>query len=694
MLLFEFETRYGEGEPPQFSMSSAQTDASGDNDYGRAAIAWDRDFADLFSSSSVDDHKYERLLDDLRAHDLLGSLSTDTSLHEKTAKQIDNANSIAASTSLFFNDTFSATFMSNFEPCDVTTSNDTEAPLHPSDTSIINVHKIPPPGFASLNADSVLSQNGTSTAVCTNSANPSVIDLNWARGKHQYTETLQSTMTKDLVEEEQFDAFDESQILALRGLGLGLDGENGLDDAEKKRPIPRSLIQSPCGASPDFIGAASLPNTPKTASHHTFHVAHSASYTAANATYMQKKYKFMTSRDVNFVVQQQLKQIRMSDPYSDDYYFHNYTQKRLQNARMNASSGLPPPMDPSQLQKPSQDTSSDPPPAVLQRNGASPLIPLPSWQLKHVLTVNTQERQRAKKTRTWENENQVLGRNTKSSLYRPKEMLTCQSTRTHKDDADPSADTRTMLALSSEDWVKRRQISRGFECLLSLEDARHILDARHIDVQQFHVLDDSQLDPALVHLRSKTTALLLELANILGVTANDIVRVDGSTECVVQCVASQLFRIMSVRNGKQLLSRALPLLHPSARSLLLPHVMEYLFSPELVDRITANNALSGDERVCETLVILFLYHPSTSTGPMITRALERMLTDHTLQSFKSILLNRPRALLLHKILQRGNSEAMRKSMSESMKKRWSEAEKVFVRFASELNNRDKANEVV
>lgn len=36
--------------------------------------------------------------------------------------------------------------------------------------------------------------------------------------------------------------------------------------------------------------------------------------------------KWMTAGDLKFIVAQQMKQVRSSDPFSDDYYFHNFTQ--------------------------------------------------------------------------------------------------------------------------------------------------------------------------------------------------------------------------------------------------------------------------------------------------------------------------------------------------------------------------------
>lgn len=36
--------------------------------------------------------------------------------------------------------------------------------------------------------------------------------------------------------------------------------------------------------------------------------------------------KIMTPRDIQFVINQQTKQLRTSDPFSDDYYYYNYAQ--------------------------------------------------------------------------------------------------------------------------------------------------------------------------------------------------------------------------------------------------------------------------------------------------------------------------------------------------------------------------------
>uniref|UniRef100_H3H6K7 Uncharacterized protein n=1 Tax=Phytophthora ramorum TaxID=164328 RepID=H3H6K7_PHYRM len=274
-------------------------------------------------------------------------------------------------------------------------------------------------------------------------------------------------------------------------------------------------------------------------------------------------FKMMTPRDVNFVMQQQMKWLRSSDPFSDDYYFHNYMQKRTR-------AGVP----------------------------GRPSVPLPSWKLQHVKSVDPRDVQREVKSRNWESEYHVLGRNTKSSLYRPKQLLNLAGDETSSppassptNAADPertpssggegdeevtaaasataessseaasskhvrgsspaakvlrmSDDVSRNSVFANDTWKIRLQLDRGMQCLLSLQDARHLLDARGINVQQFHSMNEGEMDPSLVELRLRTTSLLLELADLLGV--------------------NQLQRMLTATKGKMLVSRALPLLHPSAR---------------------------------------------------------------------------------------------------------------------------------
>lgn len=94
----------------------------------------------FFTNGSVDDTKYESLLADLRAHDLLGpvdSLSADSG-----SASAFGASTSGASSSLFFNDAFSAVFMGNF-------SDSTASSSAFGSSTAKSASAKPPPGFAS-----------------------------------------------------------------------------------------------------------------------------------------------------------------------------------------------------------------------------------------------------------------------------------------------------------------------------------------------------------------------------------------------------------------------------------------------------------------------------------------------------------------------------------------------------------------
>lgn len=91
----------------------------------------------FFTNGSVDDTKYESLLADLRAHDLLGPVETN---------EDSSPFGVSGSSSLFFNDAFSAVFMGNFNSESASTAKASK----------------PPPGFARAPPGLASSETGTS----------------------------------------------------------------------------------------------------------------------------------------------------------------------------------------------------------------------------------------------------------------------------------------------------------------------------------------------------------------------------------------------------------------------------------------------------------------------------------------------------------------------------------------------------
>lgn len=419
-------------------------------------------------------------------------------------------------------------------------------------------------------------------------------------------------------------------------------------------------------------------------------------------------FKMMTPRDINFVIQQQMKWVRTSDPFSDDYYFHNYVQKRTRGA----PTGGP---------------------------GGRPNLPLPSWKLEHVKSFDPRDAQRAQKSRDWESEYHVLGRNAKSSLYRPRQALNLGAdappSSTPSSEASAPEQTGTVAGESSvgsdsagesaasgevkkplspsavgeehavmrmsddasrrsvfanETWHRRLQIDRGMQCLLSLQEARHILDARGVNVQQFHSMNEGTMDPALAELRARTTTLLLELAALLGVTTTSSQGEDERGGAMA-CDPAQLFRMLDTAKGRKLLSRALPLLHPSARFVLLPFVVEFMLGARTVGRLGAEANDDSDDRLCQALVLILLYHPPAPTAELLAECLRRALDGHNEQTLSVVLHNRARAEALQALLQRGGAAVQQLGESGedaervgAIKSQWEQSQGMFVALATAI----------
>uniref|UniRef100_H3H4G6 mRNA decay factor PAT1 domain-containing protein n=1 Tax=Phytophthora ramorum TaxID=164328 RepID=H3H4G6_PHYRM len=720
----------------------------------------------FFTNGSVDDTKYESLLADLRAHDLLGPVESGAQASE------------AGGSSLFFNDAFSAVFMGNFQSGTSGKAGGGSSGRAPPGLSA-------PPGLAAPSED-----------------------LKWARGQQEFSRLEEKFHGSEKpttaaagsgrapppgLSLEQDSELDESQVPGLRGLGL--DDDDSVVNAmapPSKQPPP--LPQAPPVPAPPMPPTqnAQPPNAwgaPPMAPPNQQQMQQPHQYMPSPPPHMQGQpphpmymqghpmppqgmyprgpppppqfygrgppppmrppfpgppgafarngmphpppqmhppaFKMMTPRDVNFVMQQQMKWLRSSDPFSDDYYFHNYMQKRTR-------AGVP----------------------------GRPSVPLPSWKLQHVKSVDPRDVQREVKSRNWESEYHVLGRNTKSSLYRPKQLLNLAGDETSSppassptNAADPertpssggegdeevtaaasataessseaasskhvrgsspgaqavaaeaqaakvlrmSDDVSRNSVFANDTWKIRLQLDRGMQCLLSLQDARHLLDARGINVQQFHSMNEGEMDPSLVELRLRTTSLLLELADLLGVNVTQPAEAESengaaASRGVMSCDVQQLQRMLTATKGKMLVSRALPLLHPSARFVLLPHLVDHLLSgrAEGGRQLDVNDA--GDDRLCQTLVLMLLYVPPAPPAELLTECLQRALNGHDVQSLSIVLHNRARAEALQGLLQRGGSAVQQLTETEgvnaehatSVKQQWEHHQGVFVQLATAI----------
>lgn len=278
----------------------------------------------------------------------------------------------------------------------------------------------------------------------------------------------------------------------------------------------------------------------------------------------------------------------------------------------------------------------------------------------------------------------MLGRNDKSSLYRPRELLKLPEVETTDEggllllEGDTSTEDETnkttTRVFSNASWQKRIEIEKGIQCLLSLQDARHILDARNINIQQFHQQDEDSMGPALAELRRKTASLLRQLADIVGV---EVVDADSLT------VNTATFaRIYSSLKGKTLLCRVLPLLHPSARFVLLPELTRAFYGKTETKNESSREIEELDQKLAKTLVVVLMYHSATPSPEVFIQCAEAALGHQTQESLTNILHDRPRAEALQALLQKGGMVCQ----SQETLDQWTKWQNRFVQLAVAIQN--------
>ncbi|KAF0688343.1 hypothetical protein As57867_019989, partial [Aphanomyces stellatus] len=213
----------------------------------------------FFTGVSVDDKKYETLLEDLRAHDLLGPVDDG----------LDHVGygGAAARPSLLLHDSLSAIFSGNV-PKDKPTA-PSQAPSAPK------VKRAPPPGFGSAPAGNA----------------PTQADLEWARSQQEFA-MLREEFSKKVPGEaigfnsaglglpkpylySEEDEDDDALLNNLKTLGL----DEGEDDKRRSQaPQPNALPPPRLPGPPPGIGAhpptsppGMMPPPPGMHQHHPHH---------------------------------------------------------------------------------------------------------------------------------------------------------------------------------------------------------------------------------------------------------------------------------------------------------------------------------------------------------------------------------------------------------------------------------------
>jgi hypothetical protein len=240
------------------------------------------------------------------------------------------------------------------------------------------------------------------------------------------------------------------------------------------------------------------------------------------------------------------------------------------------------------------------------------------------------------RTKIWESTNAVLGHTQRSDLKKPRQLLNLATPNDgeEEDDEDASESTR----FTSQRWHVRRSIEDGVEAILEISDV-----ARRAS---FGGLNEEERDI----LVSTHASAVKRLGVALGIET-----VEGGDGNHFTIKESFLLRIAQVFKGKKLFLRALPLLAPPQRNVLLPVVIKHL----LRFVCSAEYSLDGekiDDKVSKVLVEAFNANPIVPLK-VLSECVNAMVDVHTTDTLPVVLQHTQSAVVIEALLTNGEAGA-------------------------------------
>lgn len=245
----------------------------------------------------------------------------------------------------------------------------------------------------------------------------------------------------------------------------------------------------------------------------------------------------MSARDVSFVLHVHLRALQISDPYNEDFYFHNLPLRRQARAEAGAREG---------------------------GNGgglsSSNAIPLPVWEETKQKAVAEKQELRDKfsaRTKEWATTNQTLGQVAKSDPHRQKSLLAGLDLVSASQSANAGGDgTESQAPFSSRGWKARRAIEEARGALLDIDEQRRLLRRSDRTPEQ------------LERIQSVLGSQFLVLQQALGFG-------EGNFESIEDTAI--LAAIVALPKGRKLVARVVRLV-PSQAPALLPVSLRTMFS--------------------------------------------------------------------------------------------------------------------
>ncbi|CAM9815659.1 unnamed protein product [Chrysoparadoxa australica] len=351
----------------------------------------------------------------------------------------------------------------------------------------------------------------------------------------------------------------------------------------------------------------------------------------------------MTQYDVRFVATAQMRALETSDPYKDDFYFHNFVRKKAERTRQE------------QHQKAFGDGQSHPPPPSL------PPLALPVWhETKAIHRKEETEKRESneKRSKEWESEHKVLGHTARADVTKPRALLKIPSAsqageETSQEGAAPSS---TGATFDGQLWLARTAIEQAGAALLDLDELRHMLDLPLPPPRRMELLEEQG-------------KVLWQLAKSVGIRGTDGQAPATEVEIESGLDLQVLSTVLELGKGQKALARALGKLQHRQCWGLIPAVLALTLArppPSTgkgTDRQQAD-ALAAEGKLMKAVKEMVENSHAPPSAHTLERCLVLVMAAHAGRgSLGGALLERSRAEAMHAVLQvgtkvcRGEAEA-------------------------------------
>jgi hypothetical protein len=286
----------------------------------------------------------------------------------------------------------------------------------------------------------------------------------------------------------------------------------------------------------------------------------------------------MSAKDVSMVLHVHMRALEITDPYSQDYYYHNYKLKEMERLSAAAAAGGG------------------------AGGGRGHALPLPVWAEHKEKAVGKKAElwnKFADNSKGWDEKNKVMGKTAKSNPHRPRPLLAVQSaaggggkdgggkdgadgatgatgggggaalTATHEDLSDDEEEDEVFLGgglasaakapFSSRAWGARRAVENAKVALLEIQEQRRVLGRQDRN-------DHPELQQAAIQTLN---AKFGELQAAIGFSAENNYETLNDPKLLADVVATD--------KGKKLVAQVMQAI-PSQALAMLPTTLRVVFS--------------------------------------------------------------------------------------------------------------------